>query len=68
MSNLDQSVRHLVHVNLLRYNPAKGIDQPFKKTQEPNIIRYIIALKSTKGSLISLKEMEFRRPPANLLV
>eukprot|EP01102_Stenamoeba_stenopodia_P019257 TRINITY_DN7223_c0_g1_i1.p2 TRINITY_DN7223_c0_g1~~TRINITY_DN7223_c0_g1_i1.p2 ORF type:complete len:102 (+),score=21.40 TRINITY_DN7223_c0_g1_i1:80-385(+) len=29
--------RHLFHLNLLRYNPAFGIDSTYNKTQEENL-------------------------------
>eukprot|EP01116_Phalansterium_solitarium_P005229 TRINITY_DN1666_c0_g1_i2.p4 TRINITY_DN1666_c0_g1~~TRINITY_DN1666_c0_g1_i2.p4 ORF type:complete len:104 (-),score=16.70 TRINITY_DN1666_c0_g1_i2:213-524(-) len=33
-------IRHLFHVNLLRYNPAFGIGNDYVKTEEPAIRRF----------------------------
>ncbi len=41
IQKVDHQVRHLFHVNLLRYNPAFGIGEEFTKTQEDNLLKYL---------------------------
>jgi len=43
ISKIDPKVRYLFHVNLLRYNPAEGIDK-YEKTTESNVRRFMESL------------------------
>jgi len=40
INSLNPKVRYLFHLNLLRYNPAEGIADKYKKTEESNIKRF----------------------------
>jgi len=42
IAKMDKKIRHLFHVNLLRYNPAYGIaEQSYERTEEPNLKRFM---------------------------
>ena len=51
IGNIDSSVRYLFHLNLLRYNPAEGIDEPYKRTEEDNIQRFAKILSDANISV-----------------
>lgn len=38
---LNKEIRYLFHVNLLRYNPAEGIGNEYKKTKENNLKKFM---------------------------
>ncbi|PRP76698.1 chloramphenicol/florfenicol resistance protein [Planoprotostelium fungivorum] len=55
IKEIQPSLRHLFHINLLRYNPAEGIAPEFTQTEEGNLNRFMKLLTS-RGITVTARQ------------